>query len=148
MTTRRRTILLAEDETLLAGLIQTALTERGYSVSCAKTGQEAVGMAILLRPDLILMDLHMPGGTGLDALKKLQTTGNHEVARIPVLILTGDATQDNVLAAGMFGAAGFLSKNNLDMDELARRVEQALSRKAGTPVPGAPLPSETGFGSA
>ncbi|MHB1500501.1 MAG: response regulator [Candidatus Dormibacteria bacterium] len=75
-------------------------------VATAASGEEAVGLAVALQPDVVLMDLHMPGIGGMGALRLLQQRGS--AAR--VLVLTGIAGDQEALAAISAGAAGYVLK--------------------------------------
>lgn len=94
-------ILIVEDNALNLELAADLLTAAGYSIREARTGEEGVRVALEAAPDLILMDLRLPGMDGFAALQHLK--GNPRTERIPVVALTAQAMQgdqDAVLAAG------------------------------------------------
>jgi CheY-like chemotaxis protein len=95
------TILIVEDNALNLELATDLLTAAGYTIREARTGEEGVRVASQAPPDLILMDLRLPGMDGYAALQQLKD--NPRTARIPVVALTAQAMrgdQDAVLAAG------------------------------------------------
>jgi DNA-binding NarL/FixJ family response regulator len=113
------TILIADDHpvfrkglrTLLASMPDTEL------VGEATTGEEAVDLAEQLQPDVILMDLQMPGGGGLPAIRRIVQTSPH----IRVLVVTMFDDDDSVFAAMRGGARGYVLKDMND-DEITRAI--------------------------
>lgn len=113
------TILIADDHpvfrkglrTLLASMPDTEL------VGEATTGEEAINLAEKLQPDVILMDLQMPGGGGLSAIRQIVQTSPH----IRVLVVTMFDDDDSVFAAMRGGARGYVLKDMND-DEITRAI--------------------------
>jgi CheY-like chemotaxis protein len=107
-------ILLVEDSKFLRLATERALTRAGYEVSSAGDGEEALRMALVKMPDLILLDMLLPKMSGPDVLKALK---KDTVTRgIPVVVMTG-MTQKNAARLREDGAAGFLEKSVLEMDK-------------------------------
>ena len=79
-------ILVAEDERVQSRLLERYLTRRGYKVQVAFDAATAWQEMQRVRPDVILLDLHMPGGTGLSILKKRNGSASHR--NIPVIVIT------------------------------------------------------------
>jgi two-component system, cell cycle response regulator DivK len=95
------TVLIVEDNALNLELATDLLVAAGYAIREARTGEEGVRVASEAAPDLILMDLRLPGMDGYAALRQLKE--NPRTERIPVVALTAQAMrgdQDAVLAAG------------------------------------------------
>jgi two-component system nitrate/nitrite response regulator NarL len=117
-------LLLADDHTLFRRGLQSLLTETGeFEVLAeAHSGPEAVRLAAELKPDVVLMDLHMPGGNGLAAVSALQKT----LPALPVLILTVSESDADVLDAIRAGAKGYLLKN-ADTEELFAAIRRAAA---------------------
>ena len=103
-----RTILVCDDEPVLRALVRATLEGNGYQIAEARDGNEALEQARDVRPDLILLDLMMPGRTGLDALLELRA--DPELADIPVVMLTARAQVADREAAEKAGATRFLTK--------------------------------------
>ena len=102
------TILIADDHPLTRDALSTLLRAHGLDVvGCASDGAEAIAEAERLQPDLVLLDLSMPGMDGLTALPKLR----HAAPRCEVVVLTASGTEENLLAAIRGGAAGYLLKS-------------------------------------
>ena len=102
------TILIADDHPLTRGALAALLTQNGFSVvGEAGDGQEAIDCARRLQPDLVLLDLSMPGIDGLEALPRLREAAPN----CEVVVLTASGTEENLLAAIRGGAAGYLLKS-------------------------------------
>jgi len=113
-------VLLADDHPVVrAGVTGMLASEPGLEiVGEAGSGDEAVDMARALRPDVILMDLRMPGGDGVSATRRIRA----ELPATAVLVLTTFDTDDQVLRALRRGAAGFLVKDTPPA-EIVRAIE-------------------------
>jgi two-component system, NarL family, response regulator LiaR len=114
-------VLIVDDHTILRKGIRALLTETpGFEVvGEAGNGQDAVSLAQELRPDVILMDLLMPGMDGIEATR--QITNSDRDARI--LVLTSFAADNNVFPAVKAGALGYLLKDSTP-EELVRAIRQ------------------------
>lgn len=105
MTTER--ILIADDHPLTRDALVALLRQNGFDVvGEAGGGEEAIRLAGDLRPDLVLLDLSMPGLNGLDALPLVRAAAPDS----EVVVLTASEDEDNLLAAIRGGAAGYLLK--------------------------------------
>jgi DNA-binding response OmpR family regulator len=95
-------ILLVEDQDSIRSMIETLVKARGHDVLTASSGAEAIEVATLEPPDLMLLDLMMPGAfDGIDVCRKLRAQA--ETAKLPIVIVTAvteDATRKRALAAG------------------------------------------------
>jgi DNA-binding NarL/FixJ family response regulator len=101
-------VLIVDDHPLTRDALATLLRAHGLDVvGCASDGEEAIGEAARLDPDLVLLDLSMPGMDGLTALPKLR----HAAPNCEVVVLTASGTEENLLAAIRGGAAGYLLKS-------------------------------------
>jgi DNA-binding response OmpR family regulator len=124
----RMHILVVEDEKQLARHIVQALTRHGHNASGVHDGAEALEAAIDHPPDLIVLDLNLPGLDGLSVLAALRDAGNP--ARI--LILTARGEVDQRVKGLNAGADDYMAKP-FSMDELVARIE-ALGRRGATPT--------------
>lgn len=118
-----RRVLIAEDEALIRLDLAEMLREEGYEVvGEAGDGQEAVELAELLRPDLVILDVKMPRRDGIDAASEIA------VKRIaPIVILTAFSQRDLVERARDAGAMAYLVKP-FTAGDLVPAIELALSR--------------------
>ena len=101
-------ILIVDDHPLTRDALATLLGAHGLDVvGCVSDGVEAIGEAARLLPDLVLLDLSMPGMDGLTALPQLREAAPD----CEVVVLTASGTEENLLAAIRGGAAGYLLKS-------------------------------------
>lgn len=120
----KETILIVEDDRALRDGLDLNLRLEGYQTLTASDGNEGVRMAFENRPDLIVLDIMMPGLTGLDILEELREQGE----QVPVLILSArDSTLDKVQGLKL-GADDYLTKP-FDLPELLARIEVMLRRQ-------------------
>jgi CheY-like chemotaxis protein len=116
-------VLLAEDFEDARELYRDYLEFSGFDVETATNGREAIDRAVLLQPDLILMDASMPVLDGWQATRELKA--NPATRSIPVLALTAHAFDDARQEANAVGCDGFVTKPCLP-DDLVARVRSAL----------------------
>ena len=126
-----KNILIIEDDIPLGDLEEKALRKAGYSVSRAYSGTEALLLLGGFRPDLVLLDLTLPG---LDGEAVLQT-----IRDIPVLVVSARAELDQKVKLLLSGAADYITKP-FHVQELLARVAVQLRTHAADPAPGAALP--------
>ena len=117
-------VLIADDHPLFRDGLRTLLQSGSEAevVGEAATGDETIAKAATLQPDVILMDIHMPGTNGIEATRRILHTSPH----ISILIVTMYEDDDSVFAAMRAGARGYLLKG-ADQDETLRAI-QAVSR--------------------
>ena len=120
------TVLIVDDEPQIRRVLLTILTSQGYSVIEAKTGDEALEKIRTERTDLILLDVNMPGRSGIETCREIREAGD-----IPIIILTvRNAERDKVQALDA-GANDYVVKP-FGADELLARVRATLRRSAPT----------------
>lgn len=113
-------VLIVDDDAAVCWALRQALTQDGFSVAVAADAATARRLARRHRPALVITDLRMPGGDGLDLLSSLR----HELPEVPVVLTTAYGTLDVAVQAGDRGAFGYLPKP-LDLArtlDLARRA--------------------------
>lgn len=119
-----RRILLIEDDAVFRDHVAQALKRAGYEVTCAADGEAGWAALEVSIPDLILLDLVLPGTSGLTLLRRLRS---HDLWRpTPVLILS--AHSDKAADAVMNGAQGYLIKSRFTMTGLLETVRLLTSR--------------------
>ena len=108
MEARPLRILIADDHPLIRHTLRRDLETGGFEVCAeAPTGAEAVKAALRDRPDLCLLDIHMPGGGGIAAAEAIRRS----LPTTKVVLITATPDEDGVLAAARAGAAGCLAKD-------------------------------------
>jgi DNA-binding response OmpR family regulator len=117
----RAKVLVADDERQIRDLLSEFLTSEGYEVLLASDGEEATGLAEREYPDVILLDVKMPGIDGIEVCKRLKAEPKTQF--IPVIMITGYV--DNKMAAIEVGADDFVNKP-IDLVELAVRLKSIL----------------------
>jgi two-component system chemotaxis response regulator CheY len=113
----------AVDEPHLRELMRVSL-DRDYEFAEAADTAEAIALADRVRPDLVLLDVMMPGGSGLALIERLRSTPG--LATVPVVVVSAFVTDGDRRAAREAGADGFIEKP-FDPDELASVVEELLA---------------------
>lgn len=125
----RSRILVCDNEPALRRLIVAAVTGNGYEVHEARDGDASVELARALEPDLIVLDMMMPGRTGIEVLEELRAEERfHDT---PVIMLTARAQASDRLAAAEAGATRFISKPFSPV-ELRLIVEELLNARSET----------------
>src|SRR5688500_2846292 len=104
----RQTILVIDDEKDIQKLIQYNLEQEGYQLLFAKTGEEAFELARLKKPDLILLDLMLPGIDGLEVCRMLH--GSKETRSIPIIMLTAKSSDTDQIVGLELGASDYITK--------------------------------------
>jgi DNA-binding response OmpR family regulator len=118
-------ILLAEDEKQIADMIAFKLTNGGHHVIRAEDGEQAVNLATRELPDLILLDVMMPGLNGFEVLRRLK--GDPTLRSVPVIMVTAKGHERDVLSGLRGGAVDYIVKP-FSLKELSARVDLALRK--------------------
>lgn len=116
-------ILLVDDSKFLRMATERALARAGYNVITADEGPKGIELAKKERPDVILLDMLLPGMTGPEVLKALKKDAS--TAAIPVIAFTG-LSQRNATRLQKDGACGFLEKSSLDLEKGSESLLNAL----------------------
>jgi DNA-binding response OmpR family regulator len=117
-------ILVAEDQADLRDMITTSLELAGHHVIAATDGQQAIEQAEEQRPDLIILDLHMPRVNGFEVCEHLKA--QETFRRVPILIMSAGGSREQIRASLDAGAQEYLAKP-FDLDHLIRRVDALLT---------------------
>ncbi|MGF1598808.1 MAG: response regulator transcription factor [Acidimicrobiales bacterium] len=116
------TILVVEDERAIADAVVARLTAEGFRTVHAADGLSAVAAAAGERPDLIVLDLNLPGFDGLEVCRRV-----HAERRVPVVMLTARSDETDLLVGLGVGADDYLTKP-FSMKELTARIRAVLRR--------------------
>ena len=126
------TILVADDDEHILELVAFYLRKYGYNVVLAHDGDEALATERAVKPDLLVLDVMMPGPDGLQVCKALRQRGN-----VPIVLLTARSSDFDKIAGLRFGADDYVSKP-FNPEELMARIEAVLRRSGDT----SPLPAQ------
>jgi two-component system KDP operon response regulator KdpE len=121
-------VLVVEDEPQMRRFLRASLTSHGYRFAEAETAAMAVTLASSLGPDLILMDLGLPDGDGIELTRRLR-----EWTRVPIVVISARGREDDKVTALDAGADDYLTKP-FGVNELLARMRVAL-RHAATAAP-------------
>jgi two-component system KDP operon response regulator KdpE len=126
---------VVDDEPQILRTLDLNLAARGYVVDLAATGEDALDLAAQKVPDLVILDLGLPGLDGIKVVESLRRW-----SRVPILVLSARETEAAKVAALDAGADDYVTKP-FGMDELVARVRAAL-RRAAPPEDEATVPTE------
>jgi two-component system OmpR family response regulator len=119
-------LLVVDDEPNIRELLSASLRYAGFEVATAADGQQALALADSFRPDLLVLDVMMPGLDGFGVVRRLRQSGRHT----PVLFLTArDAAEDKVSGLTL-GGDDYVTKP-FSLDEVLARIRAVLRRSAG-----------------
>ncbi|MFI7596530.1 response regulator [Actinoplanes sp. NPDC049681] len=124
-----RRVLVVEDERTIAEAVAARLRAEGFEVSFAADGPTAVETARRVRPDLVVLDVMLPGFDGLEVCRRIQAE-----RPVPVLMLTARDDETDLLVGLAVGADDYLTKP-FSMRELTARVHALLRRASRVPTP-------------
>ncbi len=117
----RSTILIVDDERTLARSIKLFLTDHGYEAEVAENGDKALELLDRLRPDLVFLDVSLPGMSGMEVLKRIKEYDRN----IAVVIMTAYGSIEGAVEAVKLGAFDYIKKP-VDLEELKLLAERAL----------------------
>jgi two-component system, OmpR family, KDP operon response regulator KdpE len=120
-------VLVVDDEPPILRALGTNLRARGYAVDLAPTGEEALALAARHRPDAVILDLGLPGLSGLEVIDGLRGW-----SAVPILVLSARGAERDKVAALDAGADDYVTKP-FGMDELLARLRASLRRNAPAP---------------
>jgi two-component system KDP operon response regulator KdpE len=121
-------ILVVDDEPQIRRALRVGLAGRGYEVQLAESGEEALDLAASTPPDAVVLDLMLPGMSGLEVCRGLRAW-----SQVPIIVLSAKGEERDKVEALDLGADDYLTKP-FGMDELLARIRVAL-RRVGEPAP-------------
>lgn len=122
-------ILVVDDEECIQRLLKSILMRRSYQVQLASNGDEALDSAVERTPDLVILDLALPGMSGLELCRELRLW-----LSVPILVLSGRGDEGMKIAALDQGADDYITKP-FAAGELLARIRALLRRASGPPAP-------------
>ena len=125
MPPRNPSILLCDSDLLTLELLQHQFTRASFEVTCAADGNDAIAALEACQPDVVVLDIMIPGPDGIAVLKIIR--GNPAWAEIPVMMLTHRDSEDDIVGALQLGASDYVTKPFL-IGEVMERVHALLMR--------------------
>lgn len=119
---QRNTVLVVEDSTTQSETIRIFLEENGLNVICAMDGPSGLKVAQAVCPDLVVMDVNMPGMDGFQVLQALKS--DPETANIPIVMLTSSSTPEAAMTGLTSGAVDYIPKDVFAMSVLIETIRQ------------------------
>jgi DNA-binding response OmpR family regulator len=119
-------ILIVDDEKVWVKMLAMSLEPEGYQIEIAFDAIQATKQAFQLKPDLILLDVMMPAGGGLEALRNIRA--NLKTFSIPVIVLSAKGDKKTKETIEELGVSGYYSKL-MDMDELLKKIKEVFAKK-------------------
>jgi two-component system KDP operon response regulator KdpE len=121
---RKETILIIDDDQDLGRIVQLSLDREGYQTVIATSGLEGLQEAYRVQPDLVILDIMMPGMDGWEVCRRLG-----EMSNVPILMLTAKGTEADIVKGLQIGADDYLTKP-FSVAELIARIQALLRRAA------------------
>jgi len=120
-----KTVLVIEDEEDIQQLVTFNLVKEGFRVRCADSGEDGLRLADSLLPDLVLLDIMLPGIDGLAVLRQLKQTT--KLARVPVIMLSAKGEEQDIVSGLNLGADDYVPKP-FSPKVLVARIHSVLRR--------------------
>lgn len=117
-------VLIVEDDALLLRVLSESFLSEGYDVSTVENGLEVEGAVNKFSPDIILLDLILPGIDGFAVLKKLKS--NDKSKKIPVIILSNLDQAGDIKSTKALGVENYFIKSNVKVEEIISAVKKTL----------------------
>ncbi|MBN1583992.1 MAG: response regulator transcription factor [Anaerolineae bacterium] len=121
----KQRILVIDDDAKLTHLLDIFLSKNGYDISVANLGRDGLQLAYKLHPDLVILDVMMPGMDGWTTCERLR-----EVSDVPIIMLTARGTEEDIVGGLERGADDYIVKP-FRVAELLARIKAVLRRKSG-----------------
>ncbi len=131
-------ILFVDDEEQIRRLLSSFLSRRGYAVTTAVDGQQALEMLETETPDMVITDVNMPNVDGVELTRRLRA--DPRLGHLPIIMLSAKVQTDEILAGYAEGADEYVPKP-IEMRVLAAKVESLLRRMVQPAAPAAPAPT-------
>lgn len=120
MSPGSKTILLVEDDSFLASLLKNRLEREGFAVEIVTNGTEVLPFLRETPPDLVLLDIILPGKLGFEILKEAQE--DPALKKIPFMIISNLAQQTDIAKAQNLGAREYFVKTQIKIDDLVSKI--------------------------
>jgi len=118
-------VLVVEDDTFYASVYRAKLAKEGFEIEVAENGDKALERAKKRRPDLMLLDLIMPGKDGFETLADFR---KEETLRdLKIIVLSNLSQEEDIARAKSLGATEYVIKSNVSLEELMKKIKQYVA---------------------
>ncbi len=124
-TDEKKKILLAEDDEFLSTLLKTRLEREGFVITIVRSGDEVIPTLKLVKPDLMLLDIILPGKSGHEILDNLIKA---ETKIPPFMVLSNLGQEEDIKRATQFGAIEYFVKSHTALDDLVKKIAEFLKK--------------------
>jgi DNA-binding response OmpR family regulator len=124
MSTKKPVILIADDDPEILTMLGIRLAKKGYEVLEAVDGVQTLNLAYKHHPDLVLLDVMMPGKNGWEVAKELRSTD--EFSNLGIVMLTAIGEKVNEMTSPLYGADAYVDKP-FDFADLEKKIKDVLS---------------------
>jgi DNA-binding response OmpR family regulator len=121
-------ILIAEDDEFLSSLLKNRLQRDGFAVQIARTGEETMAALKAIRPDLVLLDIILPGKLGFEILEDVQK--DTKLVKIPFMVMSNLGQDDDIRKAKDLGALEYFVKSRILIDDLIKKISSFLGTQS------------------
>jgi len=120
-------ILIVEDDQFLRDLLKTKLEKENFEVTTAIDGPGGIEKIVDVKPDVMLLDIILPGIDGFEVLKRIRTHANAKVAKTPIILLSNLGQETDIEKGKALGANNYLIKSNFTIDEIIEKLRALLA---------------------
>jgi len=128
MAEEKTKVLIVEDDKFLSELISTKLDKEGYDIILANDGEQGLKKTLEEKPNIILLDIMLPGMDGFEVLENLKRHTDPAIKNIPVIILSNFGQEEKVERGLSLGAVDYLVKANFTTGEIVQKIKEVLKK--------------------
>ncbi|MEK7552607.1 MAG: response regulator [Patescibacteria group bacterium] len=125
-TEKQKHVLIVEDDEFLRSLTAKRLEKEGYRIDVAVDGENAISLLETIKPDIVLLDLLLPGKDGFEVLKNIRASAT--VKTVPVVIFSNLGQKEDIQKANALGVEDFLIKANFTLDDVVSKINKLVGK--------------------
>lgn len=125
MVKQEKKVLIAEDDHFLAKIYKIKFAKEGINADIATDGNEALEKIREQKPDLVLLDLVMPGKDGFEVLEELQS--DKTLKKIPIIVLSNLGQEEDIAKGKSFGIVDYFIKSDISIHDIVKKVKEILN---------------------
>lgn len=128
MADGQKKILLAEDDDFLSSLLRNRLEREGFNILLVKRGDEVIENMKTFKPDLMMLDIILPGKLGFEVLE--DTRSDPKLAAIPFFVMSNLGQEEDIQKAKRLGAIDYFIKSRIMIDDVIKKIAEFLKKQA------------------